>query len=79
MVYRGNAAGLRVALVAFMAMTAFVASSALLLLVLPAPHTRGHYLLAGTAPTVAGLLAMLVWTQRQRGKVRPMPVRRVKA
>ena len=79
MVYRGKAAGFRIALIAFAALAVFVASSALLLMVLPSPHTRAHYLLAGTAPTVIGLLAALVRTQRDRGKVRSLPVRRVRA
>ena len=43
-----------------------VAAAMLLLMVLPAPHTRAHYLIAGTAPTLAALLALLARTHRER-------------
>jgi hypothetical protein len=45
-------------------------AAALLLMVLPRPHTRVHYLVAGTAPAIAGLLALLARTQRERARSR---------
>ena len=45
---------------------------------LPAPHTRIHYLIAGTTPTGIGLAAAIVWVERQRLR-RRKPVRRVTA
>ena len=47
-----------------------------MVMVLPKPHTRPHYLLAGTAPVTLGLAALLARTQRERARIRPMPVRR---
>jgi hypothetical protein len=68
---------LRIALLAFGAVTACVAAAALMLMVLPTPHTRAHYLIAGTSPTIAGLIALLARTHRERTRPRRMAVRRV--
>ena len=46
--------------------------------VLPVPHTRIHYLIAGTTPTGIGLAVAIVWVERQRLR-RRRPVRRVTA
>ena len=76
LVYRGTGEGLRIALTAFGAVTGCVLAAVLLLLVLPAPHTRTQYLIAGTAPTTIGLIAILLRTQRERSRPRGMAVRR---
>jgi hypothetical protein len=36
-----------------------------LIRILPAPHTRLHYLIAGTAATAAALAAALTWIHHQ--------------
>lgn len=76
MVYRGSASFLHIALLALGAAVALVAAALLLLMVLPAPHARGHYLIAGTAPTLAALLALLARTHRDRKHTRGFAVRR---
>jgi len=69
-VYRGTGNGLRIALTAFAAAVGCVAAAALFLMVLPTPHTRAHYLIAGTAPSIAGLIALLARTERERKRAR---------
>lgn len=76
LVYRGSGQ-LRVLLIAFLAAVACVASAALILMILPAPHTRIHYLLAGTSPAVAGMVALLARTERERRQTRRCVVRRM--
>lgn len=76
MVYRGKASGLRIALVASGSAAALIASAALLLLILPAPHSRAHYLIAGTAPTLIALGALLARTHKDRTHMRSLTVRR---
>lgn len=68
--YRGTGNGLRIALTAFAAAVGCVAAAALFLMVLPTPHTRAHYLIAGTAPSIAGLIALLARTERERKRAR---------
>lgn len=70
MVYRGSGTSLRIALWAFAATAICMMAAALILMVLPRPHTRFHYLVAGTAPAIAGLLALLARTQRERTRSR---------
>ena len=76
MVYRGSGTGLRIALMAFAAAVGCVMAAALLLMVLPQPHTHAHYLVAGTAPSIVGLLALMSRTQRDRARTRRLVVRR---
>ena len=76
LIYRGKPSYLRIALVAFGATVGLIAAAALLLMVLPAPHTRAHYLVAGTAPTLAALFALLARTQRERNRPQGFAVRR---
>ena len=64
------------ALLALAASAGLVAAAVLLLIVLPAPHTRAHYLIAGTAPSLAGLSALLARTQRDRKHPKSFAVRR---
>lgn len=61
---------MRIALGAFGAAVWCLMAAALILMVLPRPHPRVHYLIAGTAPAVAGLLALLARTQRERARSR---------
>jgi len=75
LIYRGSVSGLRIALLSFAAIAGFVTASALLLFVLPAPHTRVQYLFAGTAPTVMGLLWMLAQAHRERSRPRSWAMR----
>ena len=77
LIYRGNGNELRIALTAFAAIAGCVAGAVLLLLLMPKPHTRVHYLIAGMTPTILGLVAMLVWVQRERTRPRSWVVRRV--
>jgi hypothetical protein len=72
LVYRGRASALQIASLAFGAAAGLIGSAALLLMVLPAPHPRAHYLIAGTAPTLAALLAVLARTQQERKRTRPV-------
>ena len=76
MIYRGKASGLQIALLACGAAAGLVGAAALLLMILPTPHTRAHYLIAGTAPTFAALLALLARTQQKRKRWRSFAVRR---
>jgi hypothetical protein len=76
LIYRGTGNGLRIAFMAFAAAAGCVAGAVLLLMLLPKPHTRAHYLIAGMTPTVAGLIAMLVHIQRERARPRSWVVRR---
>jgi hypothetical protein len=78
LVYRGRGLEFRIALLAFLAAVGCIASSALLLMVLPNPHTRAHYLVAGTAPTVAGLIVLLARTHRERARMDTLGVRRTR-
>jgi hypothetical protein len=59
----------RIALLAIALAFSFTALALAVLTVLPAPHTRAHYLLAGTTPTCIGLVAALVWERR---RIRPL-------
>ena len=79
MIYRGRGRGLRIALMAFAAAVCCVMAAALLLMVLPPPHTRTHFLVAGTAPSIAGLVALLARTERDRARSRRPLVRRAPA
>jgi hypothetical protein len=76
LIYRGRGNGLRIAFTAFGAATACVAGAVLLLMLLPKPHNRAHYLIAGMTPTVLGLFGMAVWIQRVRTRPRSWVVRR---
>ena len=76
MVYRGKASGLRIALAASGSAAALIGAAALLLMVLPVPHTRAHFLIAGTAPTIAALIALLARTHKDRTRPRSLTVRR---
>ena len=76
MVYRGSASFLHIVLLALGAAVGLAAAALLLLMVLPTPLTRAHYLIAGTAPTLAALLALLARTQRDRKQTRGFAVRR---
>ena len=49
---------------------AFAAIVALALRLLPAPHTRIHYLIAGTIPTGLGVLSAIAWIEYRRFKPR---------
>jgi hypothetical protein len=75
-IYKGRASALQIALLAFGATAGLIGAAALLLMVLPMPHTRAHYLIAGTAPTLAALLALLARTQQERKRTRNFTVRR---
>ena len=46
---------------------------------LPSPHTRFHYLIAGTIPTCLGLVSARIWLERKRLQLRKLAVRRVSA
>jgi hypothetical protein len=76
LIYRGTGNGLRIAFTAFGAAAGCVAGAVVLLMLLPRPHTRAHYLIAGMTPTVLGLFGMLVWIQRERTRPRSWVVRR---
>jgi hypothetical protein len=53
-----------------------IGAAALLLMILPAPHTRAHFLIAGTAPTLLALIALLAWTRKDHIRPRSLNVRR---
>jgi hypothetical protein len=74
-VYRGNKPWRAVAL-SVLAAIGIMAASGLLLMVLPPPHGRIHYLIAGTAPVIAGLIALRAHTERLRTQPRAQAVRR---
>jgi hypothetical protein len=76
LIYRGKPRFMRIALLAFGATAGLIAAAALLLMVLPTPHTRAHYLIAGTTPTLAALLALMARTQRERKRPQGFAVRR---
>jgi hypothetical protein len=79
LIYSGNLGPRRVALLAVTLVFSFTALVLAVLSVLPTPHTRAHYLLAGTTPTCIGLVAALVWNERQRARAagqQAQPVRR---
>src|SRR5690349_20583377 len=46
---------------------------------LPSPHTRFHYLIAGTIPTCLGLVSARIWLERKRLQFRKFAVRRASA
>jgi hypothetical protein len=72
LIYSGELGPQRVALLAVALVFSFAALVLGVLSILPAPHTRTHYLIAGTTPTCIGLVAALVWIERKR--IRPMTV-----
>jgi hypothetical protein len=76
LIYRGRGYGLRIAFTAFSAVAACIAGAVLLLMLLPKPHSRAHYLIAGMTPTILGLFGMSVWIQRERTRPRSWVVRR---
>jgi hypothetical protein len=76
-VYSGDLVHSRLALWCAGLAAVFAAMVMLMLLLLPAPHTRGHYLAAGTAPTGILLLAAKIRLDRERARPRGAAVRHV--
>jgi hypothetical protein len=66
LIYSGNAGRRRIAMLTAGLAVTFTAIVLMVLRLLPAPHTRTHYLIAGSAPTGIGLLAALIWVERKR-------------
>jgi hypothetical protein len=76
-VYSGDLMHPRLALWAVGVVAAFAVMAMVLLLLLPAPHTRGHYLAAGTVPTGILLLIAKVRLERERARPRGLAVRHI--
>ena len=77
LIYSGSLGPRRVALLGLGTALTFAAIVLVVLRLLPSPHTRIHYLIAGTTPTGLGLLAAKAWIERTRFRPRGLPVRRI--
>jgi hypothetical protein len=66
LIYSGTLARRQVALLSISIVLAFAAIVLLVLRLLPGPHTRLQYLIAGTTPTVLGVAMAMVFIRRSR-------------
>ena len=66
LIYSGSLARRQVGLLAISIALAFTAIVMLVLRLLPGPHTRLQYLIAGTTPTVLGLATAMIWIRKGR-------------
>ena len=60
LIYSGSLARRQVGLLAISMALAFTAIVMLVLRLIPGPHTRLQYLIAGTVPTALGMMAAMV-------------------
>ena len=77
LIYSGSFGRGQIAMLLIGIAVTFAAIVLVVLGLLPTPHTRIHYLIAGTTPTGLGLLAARAWIERQRLRTRGLTVRRV--
>ncbi len=70
LIYSGSLGRRQIGLMVIGMALAFAAIVVVVLRLLPLPHTRLHYLIAGTTPTGLGLIAARVLIERKRFRPR---------
>ena len=68
---------MRVLFSALAAALGLIFAAVLLLVILPTPHTRLHYMVAGLGPALVVLLVIGARTERDRARVQRWDARRV--